>query len=273
MKGQQSLRILLAEDNEVNRHLALGLLQKYGHSVVVAGDGYEAIRIIGSQPIDLVLMDIQMPNMDGFAATSAIRERENATGGHIPIIALTAHAMKGDRERCLAAGMDAYVSKPLRAQELLHAIALLLPAIPAAQIPSPGPKEQATIADVSDPGIFDPGIFDPASALARVEGDRELLLKMVRSFFAQSDRVLSEIRAAVEHGDGKALERAAHKLKGSIGSFGDRRASDTALRLELMGARGELAGAAQALADLETEVTRLREALAAFSGESSPCAF
>jgi PAS domain S-box-containing protein len=130
MPGQQSLRILLAEDNAVNRRLASGLLQKCGHTLVVACDGLEAINMIESQPVDLVLMDIQMPNMDGFAATAAIREREMTKGGHVPIVALTAHAMKGDRERCLAAGMDAYVSKPLRAQELLHTIAMLVPAVP-----------------------------------------------------------------------------------------------------------------------------------------------
>jgi PAS domain S-box-containing protein len=262
MRGRQSLRILLAEDNEINRHLAVGLLEKCGHTLVVAGDGREAIKIIESQPIDLVLMDIQMPNMDGFAATAAIREREKATGGHIPIVALTAHAMKGDRELCLAAGMDTYVSKPLRAQELLQAIAQLLPGVPAAQ--------GGSIPAAQEPQMA--GLFDPVRALARVEGDRRLLQKMIQSFFAQIQKLLPEIRATAERGDGKALERAAHKLKGSTGSFGDLRASDAALRLELMGSTGEFAGAEEALDALENEVARLREALAAFSGEALKCA-
>jgi CheY-like chemotaxis protein/HPt (histidine-containing phosphotransfer) domain-containing protein len=265
-QAQRPLRILLAEDNEINRHLASGLLQKAGHTLVMAGDGLEAIKIIESQPVDLVLTDIQMPRMDGFAATAAIRERELATGGHIPIVALTAHAMKGDRERCLAAGMDAYVSKPLRAQELLRTIALLVPAHPAADAAEVSPVPSA------DPRVSAAGVFDPVLALARLEGDTQLFRKMIQAFFAQIRKALPEIRAAVERADGDTLERAAHKLRGSIGSFGDRRASDAALRLELMGPDGEFAGAPQALADLENELGRLREALAAFSEEGSPCA-
>jgi two-component system sensor histidine kinase/response regulator len=258
-QGRQSLRILLAEDNEINRHLALGLLEKCGHTLVVARDGLEALKIIESQPVDLVLMDIQMPHMDGFAATAAIRDREKATGGHVPIVALTAHAMKGDRERCLASGMDAYVSKPLRAQELMHTIALLFPSVPAAEAAEVG-------------RVFEPGVFEPGWALAQVEGDVVFLRKMIRAFFAQILKALPEIRAAVDRGDGRVLQRAAHKLRGSIGSFGDRRASDAALRLELMGSEGEFGGASRAFTDLESEVARLREALAAFSEEGSPCA-
>jgi CheY-like chemotaxis protein len=205
--------------------------------------------------------------MDGFAATAAIRDREKATGGHIPIVALTAHAMKGDRELCLASGMDAYVSKPLRAQELINTIALLFPSVPAAEA-----AEAAEVGAVPAATAFEPGVFEPAWALAQVEGDVQFLQKMIRAFFAHILKALPEIRTAVERGDGRVLQRAAHKLRGSIGSFGDRRASDAALRLELMGSEGELGGAAQAFTDLESEVARLREALAAFSEEGSPCA-
>src|SRR5207253_2280879 len=105
----------LAEDNVVNRTLAVRLLEKYGHSVAVAGNGKEALAALEHGPFDLVLMDVQMPEMGGFEATGRIRAAERDTGRHVPIIALTAHAMKGDRERCLAAGMDGYVSKPLQA--------------------------------------------------------------------------------------------------------------------------------------------------------------
>ena len=126
-RGERSLHILLAEDNEVNQQLAVKTLQKRGHTVVVAGNGREALAALEQETVDLVLMDVQMPEMDGFAATAAIREREKGTGRHIPIVALTAHAMKGDRERCLAAGMDAYVSKPLRVEELFDAIARFFP--------------------------------------------------------------------------------------------------------------------------------------------------
>ena len=124
------LRVLLAEDGLVNQKLAVALLKKRGHQVTVAHNGHEAVQCAQAEPFDVILMDVEMPEMDGFQATSAIRQREKALGLHTPIIAMTAHAMKGDRERCLAAGMDAYVAKPIRPGELFAAIeslALLRP--------------------------------------------------------------------------------------------------------------------------------------------------
>ncbi len=120
------LQVLLAEDSLVNQKLAVGLLEKHGHTVVVANDGREAVAALETRNFDLVLMDVQMPEMDGFEATAAIRAREQQTGTHIPIIAMTAHAMKGDRERCLEAGMDDYVAKPIRAKQLFETIEALL---------------------------------------------------------------------------------------------------------------------------------------------------
>jgi two-component system sensor histidine kinase/response regulator len=120
------LRILLAEDNIVNQRLVVRLLEKHGHTMLIASTGHEVLAILDQQPVDLVLMDVQMPEMDGFEATAAIREQEHRRGGHLPIIALTAHAMKGDQERCLAAGMDGYVSKPINMQTLSEAISLVL---------------------------------------------------------------------------------------------------------------------------------------------------
>jgi CheY-like chemotaxis protein len=129
-EGLRSLRVLLAEDNAVNQLLASRLLEKHGHSVVVASNGRKALEALEKQKFDLVVMDVSMPEMDGYEAVAAIRRKEGATGSHIPIVAMTAHAMKGDRERCLAAGMDAYVSKPLRASELFEVIKTL-PLVPA----------------------------------------------------------------------------------------------------------------------------------------------
>jgi CheY-like chemotaxis protein len=119
------LRILLAEDNLVNRTVAVRLLEKQGHSVEVAGNGREALARLSTESFDLVLMDVQMPVMDGFEATAAIRETEKTTGEHIPIIAMTAHSLKGDCERCIAAGMDGYISKPIHVGELLTEIGRL----------------------------------------------------------------------------------------------------------------------------------------------------
>jgi two-component system, sensor histidine kinase and response regulator len=129
VENRRRLRILLAEDNAVNQALAKRLLEKRGHSVVVAPTGKDALHALGQQQFDLVLMDVQMPEMDGFTATTAIREKEQETQKHLPIIAMTAHAMTGDKERCLAAGMDGYVSKPLHPKDLFAAIedSLLIP--------------------------------------------------------------------------------------------------------------------------------------------------
>ena len=125
--GHARLRVLLAEDNAVNRMVAVRLLEKRGHTVVAVENGREALHALDREPFDVVMMDVQMPEMDGLEATAAVRAREGVQGGHVPIVALTAHAMKGDRERCLEAGMDAYVSKPVNAEELFATLARLVP--------------------------------------------------------------------------------------------------------------------------------------------------
>jgi two-component system, sensor histidine kinase and response regulator len=132
-EGEQTLRILLAEDNKVNQVVAARLLEKRGHTVVIVGNGRDALAALDAQSaggFDLVLMDVQMPDMDGFEATGIIRESEKSSGAHLPIIAMTAHAMKGDEERCLAAGMDGYASKPIEIEQLLATIDSVLPAAP-----------------------------------------------------------------------------------------------------------------------------------------------
>ena len=248
-----TLHILLAEDNEVNQEYAVELLRKRGHTVVVANNGQEALADWEMGTFDIVLMDVQMPLMDGFAATAAIRQRENATGRHTPIIALTAHVMKGDRERCLAAGMDAYASKPLRRQELFAAIDGLLPGGKTA------PKITAASRETSET------VWDPTTVLAEVEGDRELLLKLIGRFLDQYPKVLSEIRASVNQRDSAMLERSSHKLKGSVSHFGARNAYEAARRLEEMGRNGDLVGAEEATVVLETEICRLQHDLTEFS--------
>ncbi|MDR3700698.1 MAG: response regulator [Candidatus Sulfopaludibacter sp.] len=121
-RAHAALRILVAEDNPVNRTVAQRMLEKCGHSVTIAENGFAAVAASGTQDLDLILMDIQMPEMDGMEATAAIRERERTTGGHIPIIAMTAHAMKGDEEKCLAGGMDGYLGKPIQRLRLLETL-------------------------------------------------------------------------------------------------------------------------------------------------------
>jgi signal transduction histidine kinase/DNA-binding response OmpR family regulator len=253
------LRVLLAEDNEVNQVLAIKMLQKRGHTVTVAENGRLAVAALETQVFDIVLMDVQMPEMDGFEATAAIRESEKGTGRHIPIVALTAHAMKGDRERCLAAGMDDYISKPLRADDL-HITLARLTAGAAESEPPAVDRERLT-----EP------VFDRTAVLARLEGDMELLQEMIHLFSPQSVKLLTEIRAAVAAADGTRLEQSAHNLKGSLGNFGARGACNAARQLEIIGHGGNWAGAEVACDDLEQEVVRLRKALGDVSKECSEC--
>ncbi len=253
----------MAEDNPVNQKLATRTLQKRGHTVFLANDGIEALEILTREAVDLVLMDVQMPRMDGLAATATIRERERIGGGRVPIIAVTAHAMAGDRERCLAAGMDGYLSKPLKADELFAAIA----GIPPVKIKMPA------VAIVHDRPIsasqLDTPVFDLVESLGYVDGNRELLEEMIELFFVQLDRLLPQIRIAGDHRDHQTLSQQAHKLAGSMMAFGAQAAVETARRLEAVSRETELDSIDATLTELEREVTRLRKALTAYLQESN----
>ena len=251
-ESRRSLRLLLAEDNAVNQRLACRLLEKHGHAVIVAGTGKEAVAALEREAFDAVLMDVQMPEMDGLEATAAIRALEAGSGRHQPIIAMTAHAMKGDRERCLAAGMDDYVSKPLQLSELLASLDRLT--TPGAGAPTDTPAETDA---VDDP-------VDLTAALELVDGDRELLVDIIDLFLEQIPESLSAIHQAIADGNGQALDRAAHKLKGSLGNFGKKAAYEHALRLEEMGREANLTDAPAAAARLEDEMRHLTQALKAF---------
>jgi signal transduction histidine kinase/CheY-like chemotaxis protein len=231
-------RVLLAEDNVVNQKLAVHLLEKQGHEVVVANDGKEALAQLERQSFDLVLMDVQMPEIDGLEAAAQIRASEKGTGRHVPIVAMTAHAMKGDRERCLEAGMDDYVSKPIQARELLNVMARVAP-------PSAG---AATVVDAD-------------TALQTLGGDPALLHQLAHAFLDDYPRSLAQVRAAVTAGAATAVERAAHSLKGAVGVFGAPSAVAAAQRLETLGRLGALEEATGAFAALETELLQVRRAL------------
>jgi len=249
-ENRQGLRVLLAEDNIVNQRLAVRILEKRGHTVVVVGNGLEALSALREQAFDLVLMDIQMPEMDGFEATTAIRTEERLTGAHLPIIAMTAHAMKGDRERCLQGGMDGYVCKPIQAKELLDAI--------EGQISMPAQPESIDIGELNMSEIL-----DTAELLHRFDNDVEFLQELAEQFFSDCPRLLAGMRAAVAGSDHQALEQAAHSLKGAVGNFAAAAAFEAAAVVEKMGRAGSLDQAEEAIAQLEAELERLKLALAA----------
>jgi len=249
----RKLCILVAEDNVVNQALVVRLLEKQGHTVEVARNGKEALAILENstcREFNCVLMDVQMPEMDGFEATAVIRQKEEASGLHLPIIAMTAHAMKGDGERCLAAGMDAYLSKPIDARHLLATIEALFGNM--AKVESPGEAE-----------ILARGI-DRDEIIQRFGEDLELLDEVAGLLIKGLPASLVSLRDAIAGGDAVGLERAAHALKGAISQFTCKGPFETASRLERMGREQRMSDAEGALATLTDQCQRLSQALTGF---------
>ena len=248
------MRILLAEDNAVNRLVATRLLQKAGYEVVVAENGREAVEFAKKGNVQLVLMDVQMPEMDGFEATQAIRAFEKESGAHLPIVAMTAHAMKGDRDRCLAAGMDDYLTKPIRSAMLFAMLERF------ATKDEPRAREKAAERE----GISEVHAWDFDRALARVSGDRDLLVELIVIFEAECPKLLNAIRSAVERGDASALEMNAHGLKGACSTFSAGPSTERARELEMMGRNQQLGGLRDMLDRLEKEIRGLLAEFEAF---------
>src|SRR5579862_3104610 len=244
-ESKTSLKILLAEDNEINRELAVRLLTKRGHSVQVATNGRKVLDLFENGQFDTILMDVQMPEMDGFKTTAAIRSKEKVTGTHIPIIAMTAHAVKGDRERCLAAGMDGYLPNSINAENFMEVLE----------------NFSGHTGPVEAPSVPARPVLDYQVALSRVDDDHDLLMDLGRLFRVECAKLLGEIRDAAARKDMNALHRAAHSLKGSVTTFAAEDSFDAALKVELLGLTGESAGVAEAVSTLEAEIGRLLAAL------------
>jgi signal transduction histidine kinase/HPt (histidine-containing phosphotransfer) domain-containing protein len=244
----ENLEILLAEDNPVNQVLIVRLLEKRGHRVTIASTGRQVLDLLEEGRYDVVLMDVQMPEMDGFEATRELRARERRNGGHVPVIAMTAHAMKGDRERCLAAGMDAYVPKPVELRDLMIALASLL-------------KEASR--EERGPAGGGERVVDLNATLGRMDGDRDLLSTLAGLFLEKMTAVMKTIEAAVGESDFRALERSAHSLRGSAANFSAQETIDAARRLEQMGRNHDLEGVQGALEELRVALGRLKPALEA----------
>ena len=261
------LHILLVEDNPANQKLATYILRDRGHLVEIAGDGQEAIYLTQQNRYDVILMDVQMPGMNGLEATTAIRKRDDG-GRRVPIIAMTAHAMKGDRERCLAGGMDGYLSKPINAAEMIGLVESLaaggLVAGGATHVVLPPTARELTspLATI---------VFDPDVALKQCLNKGDLLQQMIAFFFKDAESLLPQLRAALEKGDVKEVGHLGHRLKGTLVHLGAEAAIDAAKRVErLHCGGGHPAEAEEAVRTLECQCEALRAALTEYQAATSP---
>jgi two-component system sensor histidine kinase/response regulator len=254
----RSLNILLAEDNPVNQKLALRLLQKRGHTVTIANNGDEALAALAKAPYDLVLMDVLMPGKDGLEATAELRRREKKTGLHMPVVAMTALAMKGDKERCLEAGMDGYLTKPVRPQELDN---ILETYISQRKLVATGRNERKDAPK---------SCVDEEELLQRVDGDRAFLAELAELFRADYPEQLGIVKAGIANGDSEKVQNTAHALKGALSNLAATHASTLASSLETMGGSGNLSGAGRILAELEAELLRVDKKLQAICPELVP---
>jgi|GEM_PF-441888 len=241
----RALRVLLVEDNAVNQAVAVGLLESMGHTPVIAANGREAVSLFASDSFDLVLMDIQMPEMDGFEATAKICELQKSKGVSTPIVAMTAHAMKGDRERCIAAGMNDYLSKPVSAKELLHVMLRLN------LIGHESPEIPPAAAPVEQPAAPAPK-FDKAAMMENFKDSPDLLKNIAGLFIEHSPKWMKEIEEAITQGDATKLRASAHALKGSVSNFVQDGPYELAAELEQKGRAGDMSGTEAIYASLRT---------------------
>jgi CheY-like chemotaxis protein len=245
----------LVEDGIVNQKVAGNLLRKRGHEVSIANNGVEAVELNEENDFDVILMDIQMPVMDGFEATATIRGKEKAGGRRTPIVAITAHAMIGDRARCLEAGMDDYISKPFRPRELFEAVEA---AEPAAAGDVPGDSREGVKREPDRPP------FDLAVAREQTGDSDEILLETIELFLTESLKLMKEILQAREEADPVRLGRAAHTLKGEARLLAASETAEAAYQLERMGDEDNFSEWDESWVILQNELSRLKAALRDF---------
>ncbi|MHB8773217.1 MAG: response regulator [Syntrophales bacterium] len=253
-------RILVAEDNITNQQVALGILKNLGLRADAVADGAEAIKALEAIPYDLVMMDVQMPVMDGLEATRQIRNPHSAVRNHaVPIIAITAHAMQGDREKYLQAGMNDYIAKPVNPQALAVTLERWLPARQTAG--GQAPEERRPEARYAGAPLSPLPLWDRPGMLDRMMGDEDLARTILECFLADIPDQIGSLRASLEAGDAAAAERQAHAIKGAAANIGGERLRQTALTVETAAGAGALPDARAGMAELERQFSLLREAL------------
>jgi CheY-like chemotaxis protein/HPt (histidine-containing phosphotransfer) domain-containing protein len=259
--AQSSMKVLIVEDGHVSQLVGARMLEKRGHVVTLASNGKEAIDRCDKEAFDAILMDVHMPGLNGYEATAKIRQTEKASGRHVPIIAMTANAMKGDRERCLAAGMDDYIAKPLRSAELFQVVEqFALPS--AAPEPAQPPPAPTTLSPrpQTEPPPFDIAEFREST------GDEKLMRKLVAIFSEDAQKYLRKAEKALTAGKARPLYEAAHSLKGMLGVYAARKALTLSSELCEYAHAGDLKGAQLMLDQLKKECSLLGEALLAAFG-------
>jgi CheY-like chemotaxis protein/HPt (histidine-containing phosphotransfer) domain-containing protein len=251
-------RILLAEDNIINQQVALGMLKRHGLRADAVASGLEAVKALETIAYDLVLMDVQMPEMDGLEATRRIRDPHSAVLDHaIPIIAMTAHAMQGDRENCLRAGMDDYLAKPVTPQALVEVLTRWLPGRRDQKTPPPASVAPAR----SGPGEAPIPVFDRQGMLTRLMDDEDLARTVTELFLVDTPQQIAGLGACLADGDAAGVELLAHTIKGAAANVGGERLYMVAARLEQAAHRGDQAAAAAQVSELEAAFAQLREAI------------
>ncbi|HYH68002.1 MAG TPA: response regulator, partial [Urbifossiella sp.] len=260
--GPTGLRILVVEDNPFNQKVSAMKLERWGHHVTVASDGREALAALADTAFDVVFTDLQMPDMSGFELTAAVRRSEAGGRQRMPIVAMTAHAMHGAREECLAAGMDDYVSKPIRDDDLLAAFCRV------AISPASGASAEDTSTrhrqDTNELAVPDES-FDRVTVLERVGGNRVVLRQLIGVFYQDCNTRMAALRDAIRDGDVEGVRDAGHTIKGMVAFFGRSGAAEAARKLEMLGVRGELDGASPLCAELARELAKIEAGLAEFA--------
>ena len=269
-----ALRILLAEDNATNQQVALGILRKLGLQADAVANGAEAVAALESIAYDLVLMDVQMPKMDGLEATAHIRDPQSAVHNHsIPIVAMTAHAMQGDRERCLQAGMNDYVTKPVSPQALADALARWLPGDDAARSTNASAEAAAAAPETAEPAAEpepETPVFDRPGMVARLMDDEDLVRAVVVGFLEDMPRQIDALRSYLEASDVEGTVRQAHTIKGASANVGGESLRAVAFEMERAARAGHLGDVIAHLPDLDARFVKLREAMQAFADENRP---
>jgi CheY-like chemotaxis protein/HPt (histidine-containing phosphotransfer) domain-containing protein len=238
------------------------VLEKRGHAVILANNGREALDAFHRERFDAILMDVQMPEMNGFEATAAIRALEEVRGGHIPIIAMTANALKGDRERCLESGMDDYIAKPIRSGLLISVLERAAGAGPADETPLPRDDPPAP----ADGACEMKSVFDPSDFRRNIEDD-DVMHDLIAIYEEDSAALLKDLELALGTGDAGGAHRAAHALKGMLGNYSAARAYEHAAEIDARTRSGDLKSAAALLPSLKKEAGALRRALNEFDAK------